>query len=161
MSQAGAFPRMCETGDSTILNSLYCPRDSTHALSSYNNNRNLSQSLGTTRVPHITAVRAQPRCPVTGQPFSFTRLQSSPTPEQLCLPSHGTQSLCFPLWPSLYLSLSKIPPEEHKTNTAHRRGTCQTVMFYCSEQFTARGGSSWQAGLTTPSRDSSRNCHLY
>lgn len=35
---------------------------------------------------------------LTGQPFSFTLLQSSP--QQLCLPSHGTQSLCFPLWPS-------------------------------------------------------------
>lgn len=141
-SQAGAFPRMCETDDSTILNSLYCPRDSTHALSSCNNNRYLSQSQGTTRAPHITAARAQPRCPVTGHPFAVTRLQTPPTPEQLCSPSHGTQSLCFPLWPSLYLSLSTTPPQEHKTNTAHCRGTCQTIMFYCGEQSTAPGGSS-------------------
>lgn len=52
------------------------------------------------RAPHRTAARAQPKCPVTGQPFGFTRLQSSPAPKHPCLPSHSTQSLCFPLWPS-------------------------------------------------------------
>lgn len=89
-------------------------------------------------------------------PFGFTRPQSPPTPQQvLTFPWHTE-----PVPPSLailHLSLGKIPPQQDKTNTAHRRGTCQTVMFCCGEQFTAPGGSSWQAGLTTPSRGSSRN----
>lgn len=141
MSQAGAFPRMCEKDDSTTLNSSFCPRDSTHALSSYNNNRYLSQSQGTTCTRqdysqgsaqvswHRATFRFHSAAIITS---SKTTLFTFPWHTELVLPSLAI----------LYLGLGKIPPQEDKTNTAHRRGTCQTVMFYCSEQFTARGGSS-------------------
>lgn len=141
MSQAGAFPRMCETDDSTILNSLYCPCDSTQALSSYNNNRSLSQSQGTACVPHTTAAGLSPAVLSQGNlRFHSSAVITNSTTTVFSFPRHT--ELLLPSLAILHLSLGKIPPGEHRTNTAHRRGTCQTVMFYCSEQFTARGGSS-------------------